>query len=263
MNRPASLSNARAQHSLIAERHEVRQHSPLRRIMTLALWVIGLLLLAGAAYIVHNHPSPWPIELSFSRSIQGLPYWPGVTASLDFIGTFNNPTPTGVALGVLIIGMLLMSWYRQALFLALTVGIGNGLDALIGKYVQRPRPSPSLIHVDVLLKYDSFPSGHCCHAMVFYGFLLFLSFTRPVRHWRYRWTLIPLQLFALLNILLIGYSRVYEGEHWLFDVLGGYLSGALWLALFIFLYQWTTRMLEKRRAKKSSQHTTAAQVQTV
>jgi hypothetical protein len=29
-----------------------------------------------------------------------------------------------------------------------------------------------------------------------------------------------------------------------------YLSGALWLALFIFLYQLTTNKLEERRAKR-------------
>ena len=30
----------------------------------------------------------------------------------------------------------------------------------------------------------------------------------------------------------------------------GYLSGALWLALFIFLYQLTTNKLEERRARR-------------
>jgi len=90
--------------------------------------------------------------------------------------------------------------------------------------------------------------------MLFYSFLMYLSFTRPVRAWRYRWALIPLQVFAALNLLLIGFSRVYEGEHWLFDVLGGYLSGVLWLVLFICLYQWTTSLLERRHAKRAVIH---------
>ncbi len=86
--------------------------------------------------------------------------------------------------------------------------------------------------------------------MVFYGFLLYLSFTKPVREWRYRWLLLPFQAFATLAILAIGYSRLLEGEHWLTDVLGGYLSGLLWLSLFIFLYRWTTNKLAERRAKQ-------------
>jgi membrane-associated phospholipid phosphatase len=83
--------------------------------------------------------------------------------------------------------------------------------------------------------------------VLFYGFLLFLSFTRSIRQWRYRLALLPLQVFAALNILLIGFSRVYQGEHWVTDTLGGYLSGALWLTLFLFLYQLTTNLVERRR----------------
>ena len=155
--------------------------------------------------------------------------------------------------------LALLRKFTAAIFVALSAGIGNGIDALIGDYVVRPRPSPNLIRVDVLLKYNSFPSGHTCHMMLFYGFLLFLSFTKPVREWRYRWILIPLQVFAVLSILLMGYSRVYEGEHWLSDILGGYLSGALWLALFIFLYLLTTNKLEERRAKRLAEKPTQAQ----
>jgi membrane-associated phospholipid phosphatase len=234
------------------------RHKALRRSIVIMLWVIGLLTLAFASVLTRNHPGPWPVELAFSRSLQSLSSWPGLTPFLVFIGTFNNPTPTGILVGILFAGMILLGWYRQALFFALTVGIGNYLDTFIGNYVGRPRPSPSLIHVDVLLRYNSFPSGHVCHVVLFYGFLLFLSFTKPVRTWRYRWALIPLQIFAVLNILLMSISRVYEGEHWIFDTLGGYLSGALWLVLFIFLYQLTTSVVEKRRAKRAVMHSTPA-----
>lgn len=94
--------------------------------------------------------------------------------------------------------------------------------------------------------------------MLFYGFLLYLSFTTPVRTWRYRRMLIPLQVFAALNILLMGISRVYQGEHWVGDTLAAYLSGGLWLVLFIFLYQGTTRIVEKRRAKRAAVYSTPA-----
>ena len=104
----------------------------------------------------------------------------------------------------------------------------------------------------------SFPSGHVEYAVVYYGFLLYLSLTKPVSQWRYRWLLIPFQLFAVLDILLIGFSRVYEGSHWLTDASAGYLSGALLLALLIVLYRWTldrmTKWYEKRLAEKSAQN---------
>lgn len=220
-------------------------------MLAFVLWILGLVILVIASILTRHHPAPWPIELAFSHTIQHIAYPAWIPAILDFIGTFDNPTPTGILIGGLLTAMILMGWYRQGIFLALSVGIGNGINALIGDYVKRPRPLPTIVHVDVILKYNSFPSGHTCHMMVFYGFLLYLSFTKAVRAWPYCWTLIPLQAFALLNILLMGYSRVYEGEHWLGDVMGGYLSGTLWLTLFIFLYHLTTRILEKRRTQKA------------
>ncbi len=218
--------------------------------IAIALWVLGWLTFAVAAMLVHTHPGPWPVELAVTRTVQSLPYWSWLPPIIDFFGTFNNPTPNAICVGIVVTAILLMGWYRQAIFLALAVGVANGINNLLAAFVNRPRPSPALVHVDAILKYYSFPSGHTNQEMIFYGFLLFLSFTKPVRRWRYRWALIPLQVFAALNILLIGFSRVYEGEHWAFDTLGGYLEGALWLALFIFLYQWTTSVLERRRAKR-------------
>ena len=253
MERAASLENSQTRshaHKIDSTRRRTRR---IRRGIAVALWIIGLILLAGASVLIHNHPGPWPGEVAISQTVQNLHYWPWIPPLLIFIGTFNNPTPTGIVFGFLLIGMILLGWYRQAIFFALVVGIGNALDALIGDYVVRPRPSAHLIRVDVPLKYNSFPSGHSCHMMLFYGFLLFLSFTKPVREWRYHWLLLPLQVFAVLNILLMGYSRVYEGEHWISDVMGGYLSGALWLALFIFLYLLTTNKLEERRAKRAAE----------
>jgi membrane-associated phospholipid phosphatase len=259
MGRGASLSNSQTQSRANKAGSTQRRTRRIRRGIAITLWFIGLILLTMASVLIHNHPGPWPGEVTFSQTVQNLHYWLWIPPLLVFIGTFNNPTPTGIVFGFLLTGMILLGWYRQAIFFGLAVGIGNALDALIGDYVVRPRPSSNLIRVDVPLKYNSFPSGHTCHMMLFYGFLLFLSFTKPVREWRYRWVLIPLQVFAVLNILLMGYSRVYEGEHWLSDILGGYLSGALWLALFIFLYLLTTNKLEERRAKRVAEKAAQAQ----
>ena len=43
--------------------------------------------------------------------------------------------------------------------------------------------------------------------------------------------------FGLL-ILLMGLSRIYQGQHWFSDVMGAYLLGSLWLALSIKFYRW-------------------------
>src|SRR6266487_3278403 len=178
MEKVTSLPDAGTQ----VHARETDHRSGASRGIAITLWVIGLLTLAVASVVTHNHPGPWPFELAFSRTVQHLSYWSWVPPLFDFFGTFNNPTPTGVVLGIVFTAILLLGWYRQAIFLALTVGIGNGVDALIGDYVVRPRPSPGLVHVDVSLKYNSFPSGHCCHVILFYGFLLCSIFFWSVFH---------------------------------------------------------------------------------
>ncbi|HEU5373891.1 MAG TPA: phosphatase PAP2 family protein [Ktedonobacteraceae bacterium] len=205
------------------------------------LWFLGLAILLGASWLVRSHAAPWPFELAFSRDIQSwsLPGW--LTATFTAITTFNDPIPSGFVAAILIAFMLFKRWTRPALFLGYLVLVANSIDAIIGDIVGRPRPSPHIIHVSSQLAFNSFPSGHTEHIVIFYGFLLFLTLLKPVRSWKYAKWLLPLQVLMALDILIIGFARVLEGEHWVTDVLGGYLSGVLWLTLFIYLYgcQWT------------------------
>lgn len=70
----------------------------------------------------------------------------------------------------------------------------------------------------------SFPSGHAQTSLVAWGYLALVV-------WR-RW----FSLLALAWVALIGLSRVYLGQHWPSDVLGGWLIGLLLLggALWFF-----------------------------
>ncbi len=108
------------------------------------------------------------------------------------------------------------------------------LGTVVKIVVERPRPSPDLIHVFQQLNDFSFPSGHVLFYTSFFGFLLFLSYTLLKDSWPR--TLALVVLGGL--VALIGLSRIYLGEHWASDVLGAYLLGSLWLALTIYVYQW-------------------------
>ena len=253
------LSDAPTQH-LPTNDPEKKTSTNSVRILGIAVWVIGLIILGIAAFMVHNHTNPWPLELTLTKDLQGphsipcpIPIQPHswFEAVLFDVSQLNNPIPSVISAAIVVGAMLLLRWWRQALFFVVAVATAGSLFLFLTPLVARPRPNIKYgICVHDIYSYYSFPSGHVTHDVVCYGFLLFLTFTKPAREWRYRWVLIPFQLFFVFDLLSIGISRVMEGDHWLFDVMGGYLTGALWLALFIFLYRWATnRWIQYRKAK--------------
>jgi membrane-associated phospholipid phosphatase len=243
-----------------------------RRRVVIPLWVLGFMLLAAASVIVRLHPAPWPFDLQTTITLQNLqlPFW--VSTPIVWASIVDSPIPTVISyvawLVVLsLIGVVVwrrggspIPWFVTAIFLSFGVAAMAGLDRIIATLAARPRPSSPLLHVFMPEPgIPSFPSGHVENDVVYFGFLLYLSLSKPVSEWRYRWLLIPLQLYAALNILLVGYSRVYEGSHWLTDALGGYLAGALFLALLIFLYCWTLDRLTKWYARRVAEKPAQAQ----
>jgi membrane-associated phospholipid phosphatase len=69
---------------------------------------------------------------------------------------------------------------------------------------------------------------------VFFGFLFFIVFALLKHSPRRTVLLVILGLF----ILLVGPSRIYQGEHWASDVAGAYLLGSLTLVANIAFYRW-------------------------
>jgi len=117
--------------------------------------------------------------------------------------------------------------------------VAAGVKALVA----RPRPSAALVHVTTRLTDPSFPSGHALHYTVFYGFLaVMLATAYKPSGWR---TVLIVVCIAL--IALVGVSRVYLGEHWTSDVIGGYLIGALYLAPLCLAYRWAHGRASARR----------------
>jgi membrane protein DedA with SNARE-associated domain/membrane-associated phospholipid phosphatase len=108
---------------------------------------------------------------------------------------------------------------------------GTILFGVISKMiVQRPRPENALVNESTF----SFPSNHAGLSVALFGFLIYY-YWRNFKTWRNKLNI----LFANLTlILLIGFSRLYLGVHYLSDVLGGYLLGILWLLVGITINEW-------------------------
>jgi undecaprenyl-diphosphatase len=91
------------------------------------------------------------------------------------------------------------------------------------------RARPDITDLLTIAPGYAFPSGHSAQAAATYATLAYLLSAR-LRRWRPQvavWTV------AALIVVLVGFSRLYLGAHWLTDVLGGYALGAAWTALVI------------------------------
>lgn len=128
---------------------------------------------------------------------------------------------------LLVIPTALLLWKRHlprlAVFLIVTTAGGGLLNTALKLAVDRPRPS----FVDPVATAGgrSFPSGHAMASTVVYGALLLVVLPAVSRSRR------PLVVAgAALTVLLIGFSRLALGVHYLSDVVGGYVIGCAWLA---------------------------------
>jgi undecaprenyl-diphosphatase len=87
------------------------------------------------------------------------------------------------------------------------------------------RPRPSLVAPIATAHGKSFPSGHAMSSVVVYGSLLLVFFPVLTRAWRRRCL-----VGVVVLMLVIGFSRLALGVHYISDVVGGYVLGLAWLA---------------------------------
>ncbi|MBI5370310.1 bifunctional DedA family/phosphatase PAP2 family protein [Candidatus Uhrbacteria bacterium] len=124
-----------------------------------------------------------------------------------------------------------------------TTLIGGEIFVFLSKsLLHRARPTGIAVYVEESF---SFPSGHAAMSVLFYGFVAYLAWRLLSR----RLTKLNSLIAALALMLVIGFSRLYLGVHFLSDVLGGYLIGTLWLIIGIVVTEWmnASRSLHIRR----------------
>ena len=109
---------------------------------------------------------------------------------------------------------------RTALFIVIVLAGAALLEFLVKLAVDRDRP----VFADPVATATgkSFPSGHALTAVVAFGLLVLLV---PRRF------KIAAAVVGVVAVLLVSYSRLALGVHYVSDVLGGWLLGAAWLVL--------------------------------
>ena len=199
--------------------------------LTLLFLAMGyiLALFTGLVEDVVTSDSIVTMDYFVSQQMNML-HQPSVVDFFIFITSFGSTAIS--CLIVILVGVICWIIRQPYILIGLLVStIGSSIFTFLSKLLfHRVRPADALL----LEQSYSFPSGHATIAIALYGFLAYLAirfspnFIRQVR------IFFTMFLFAVL----LGLSRIVLNEHYLSDVLGGFLVGTLWLIVSISLTEW-------------------------
>lgn len=188
--------------------------------------IAGLVAFSVLAYAATNEPALSRFDWRFShwvstlRTVWGVQFWSLVTQLF-------NPLPAVIWS----VGLLVWTWRaehkvgRWLPVVALVGGVGIGFFVKMATH--RARPDLALIFAPG----SSFPSLHATAVALLTLVVVWIVAPRLKSKWWRRW----LPLMASLFCLLIGWSRVYLGVHWLSDVLAGYALALWWFSFVMIL----------------------------
>lgn len=172
-----------------------------------------------------------------------------------------------IFLVILAVALFRLKGKKEYILSFLITVIGAEISGQLAKIIfHRTRPVGGLEAENTF----SFPSGHALIAVAFYGFLIYFCWReaknreqkyfhphtndassenikteelkniedKSLQYSRRKPVGVGVYLSAgMILILLIGLSRLYLGAHYFSDVIGGYILGAIWLAIGIYIHQ--------------------------
>jgi undecaprenyl-diphosphatase len=202
---------------------------PLTLLIAAACYLAALL--GGLVEEVMTDESIVDLDHAVNREIAAW-HGPVLLAVFAWI-TELGASPALCAVAIVASG-LLWTRLRAALVVPLwVVFLGAQATTHLGKFVfARPRPEMLEIATEWT---SSFPSGHTTGAAAVYGFLAFaiardLPFLSRMQF--------EVVFWAVMLILLVGFSRIYLGVHYPSDVLAGLMVGGFWLLVGFALAEW-------------------------
>jgi undecaprenyl-diphosphatase len=229
LDKPSIVEQARTEvaQSFVSQ-YRTSKYAHVLIITYLAIFVLFLAL----AWFVHTHPI-LPVDIAITQEFQEhqLPWLKWFMVTVSFLG--NQSLVFAALIFLTAVVFWLLGLRLEAICIAGLSLVSAGLNQLIKYIVSRPRPTSDLVHILQQANGQSFPSGHVMSYMAYWGLLFSLGlilFKRD-RWWHY--------LFLIISgsfVLLVGPSRIYLGDHWASDVLGGYMFGGLLLGIALWLY---------------------------
>ncbi|MFH1662363.1 MAG: phosphatase PAP2 family protein [Chloroflexota bacterium] len=196
------------------------------RRLYFTIYAVFLILFGLLGYLVHKSYD-LPGDVAISDWFTGIKL-PFVDSLMRAVSSIGDTIPAVIIVLFVVTVLLFFKRRLEALYVAALLSLAALFIWLIKVLVDRPRPGYELLGNGGL----SFPSGHVSYIVVLLGFLIYLL-PGLVKH---RVIVTALQAIMVILILLMMASRIYLGEHWPSDVLGGIMLGGLMLVPVIILY---------------------------
>ena len=184
---------------------------------------VAAVLFAALALLVRASAGPIVrLDRRTSANLHGYALsHPSFTSLMRGVSNAGTTVVWTVLMALVTCWLLYRRLFRLAVFLVVTEAGSLLLNNLIKLAVGRARPH--LSDPVALAAGKSFPSGHSQAAIVGFAILLAVFLPAVARGWR-PW----LMAVAAFLVLLIGFSRIALGVHYLSDVVGAFLIGTVW-----------------------------------
>lgn len=146
-----------------------------------------------------------------------------LTSSLTFITNFGGPY---LLLAISVILIIVVKKKKIPIYILVNLVSAFIINEIMKSIFTRSRP----IGINLINETGfSFPSGHSMVSLSFYGFIVYILLKRT----KNKFTKGILIASLLIFVLLIGFSRIYLGVHYLSDVIAGFLLSIMYLISFI------------------------------
>jgi undecaprenyl-diphosphatase len=220
-----------------AQQEVARSRAPwyqvLRRTHVLIGFYAAQFILFGLlAWFVHIHPVI-PVDVAITREFQEnkSPFLSTLMVAVSYLGNSGLVFPLLIGLTALVFWMVRLR--LEAVLIVVLSAVSSVVNVGIKLLVSRPRPTAKLVEIIQHASGASFPSGHVMSYVAFFGLLFSLGviLLKRDRLWHY-----ALLIISALFVILVGPSRVYLGDHWASDVIGGYLFGGMLLGISLWIY---------------------------